>query len=95
MEIKILTHIYRIQAYDSIMYGYFCTGFIDFMLKGKILLEYMNLFFPNEYKKNDKIISKYFQWNLNKLKCIVNIKNVKKIKYYIFQKNITSFYCLQ
>ena len=32
---NILTNIYRIQAYDSIMYGYFCIGFIDFMLKVK------------------------------------------------------------
>ena len=32
---NIITNIYRIQAYDSIMCGYFCTGFIDFMLKGK------------------------------------------------------------
>ena len=50
-----------IQAYDSIMCGYFCIGFIDFMLKGKSLLKYINLFSPNEYKKNDKIILKYFQ----------------------------------
>ena len=56
----ILTNIYRIQAYDSIMCGYFCIGFIDFMLKGKSLLEYKNLFSPNEYKKNDKIILKDF-----------------------------------
>ena len=42
------------------MCGYFCIGFIDFMLKGKSLLEYTNLFSPNEYKKNDKIILKYF-----------------------------------
>ena len=26
---------YRIQPYDSIMCGYFCVGFIDFMLKDK------------------------------------------------------------
>ena len=43
------------------MCGYFGIGFIDFMLKGKSLLEYTNLFLPNEYKKNDKIILKYFQ----------------------------------
>ena len=53
-------NIYRIQAYDSIMCGYFCIGFIDFMLKGKSLLEYTNLFSPNDYEKNDKIILKYF-----------------------------------
>ena len=43
------------------MCGYFCTGFIDFMLKGKSLLEYTHLFSPNEYEKNDKIILKYIQ----------------------------------
>ena len=38
----------------------FCIVFIDFVLKGKILLEYTNLFSPNEYKKKEKIILKYF-----------------------------------
>ena len=57
----ILTNINRIQPYDSIMCGYFCIGFIDFMLKGKRLLEYPSLFSPNEYKNNDKIMLKYFQ----------------------------------
>ena len=58
---NIKTNIYRIQAYDSIVCGYFCIGFIDFMLKVKSLLEHTNLFSPNKYKNNDKIISKYFQ----------------------------------
>ena len=58
---SIMTNICRIQAYDGIMCGYFCIGFIDFMLKGKSLLGYTNLFSPNEYEKNDKIIIKYFQ----------------------------------
>ena len=40
---------------------YFCIGFIDFMLKGKSLLGYTNLFSPNDYEKNDKMILKYFQ----------------------------------
>ena len=58
---KNVTNIYRIQVYDSIVCGYFCIGFIDFMLKDKSLLEYTNLFSPNDYEKNDKIILKYFQ----------------------------------
>ena len=41
---SIITNIYRIQAYNSIIRGYFCIGFIDFILKGKSLLEYSNLF---------------------------------------------------
>ena len=43
------------------MCGYFCIGFIDFMLKGKSFLDYIDLFYPNEYEKNDKIIVKYCQ----------------------------------
>ena len=38
------------------------------MLKGKSLLEYTNLYSPNEYKKNDKIKMRYFQQDLNKPK---------------------------
>ena len=41
------------------MYGYFCIGSVDFILKGKSLLDYTNLFSPNEYEKNHKIILKY------------------------------------
>ena len=58
---NIITNIYRIQTYESITCGYFCIGFIDFMLKGKSLLEFTNLFSPNDYEKNDKIRLKYFQ----------------------------------
>ena len=58
---NIITNIYRIQEFDSIMCGYFCIGFIDFMLKGKILLEYTNMFTPEDYENNDIIILKYFQ----------------------------------
>ena len=58
---NITTNIYRIQAYDLIMCGYFCIGFIGFMLKGKSLLEYTNLFSPNEYGKKDKTILEYCQ----------------------------------
>ena len=57
---NILTYIYRIQTYDSIVYGYFCSGFIDFMLKSKSLLDYTKLCSPNEYEKNNKILLKYF-----------------------------------
>ena len=57
----ILINVYRIQAYDLIMCGYVCIGFIDFILKGKSLLKYTNLFSPNEYIKNNKIKSKNFQ----------------------------------
>ena len=48
---NIKSNIFRIQAYDSIMCGYFYIGFIDFMLAGKILTDFTNLFSPSNFKK--------------------------------------------
>ena len=58
---NIITNIFKIQAYNSITCGYVCVEFIDFMLKGKSLLDYKNLLSLDDYEKNDKIILKYFQ----------------------------------
>ena len=60
---NIKTNIFRIQAYHSIMYGYFCIAFIDFMFKGKSLTDYTNLFSPYNFNKNDDTILKYFMNN--------------------------------
>ena len=57
---NMITNIYRIQPYDSIIYGYFCIGFINFMFNGNSLTYYTNLFSPNDFKKNDDILLKYF-----------------------------------
>ena len=46
---NIITNIFRIQAYDSVMFRYFCIGFIDFMLKGNNLNDFTNLFSPNDF----------------------------------------------
>ena len=43
------------------MCGYFCIGFIDFMLAGKKLTDFTTLFSPYEFDKNDKIILRYFK----------------------------------
>ena len=59
---NIITNIYRIQAYDSIICGYCCIGFIDLMLKGKSLLDYTILFSPNEYENNHKTILNIFNY---------------------------------
>ena len=58
---NVIVNIFRIQAYDSIMCGYFCIGFINFMFKGRSLTAYTNLFSPNNFRKNDKIILSYFK----------------------------------
>ena len=56
----IVTNIFGIQANDSVRCGYFCIRFIDFMLKGKTLKDFTNLFSPNIFNKNDDIILKYY-----------------------------------
>ena len=48
------------------MCGCFCIELIEFMLKGKSLLEYTNLFSPTDYEQNDKIILRYFQYLFEK-----------------------------
>ena len=58
---NIISNIFRIQAYDSIMCGYFCIEFINYMLESKTLLDYTNLFSPNGFKKNDQIIKRIFK----------------------------------
>ena len=58
---KIITNIYRIQANDSSMWEYFCIGFIDFMIKGKSLLDFTDFFSTNKYEKNDKALLEI--WN--------------------------------
>ena len=61
---NIIANIFRMQAYDSVMCGYFCIGLINYMFMGKRLTGYTNFFSSNNFKKNDNIILNYF---LNKL----------------------------
>ena len=52
---KSITHnIFRIQDNDSIMCGFYCIAFIEYMFVGKTLSDYTNLFSANDY--NGKII---------------------------------------
>ena len=52
---SIISNIFRIQAYDLVMCGYFCIGFINYMFTGKSLADNTNLFSPNNFKKKDDI----------------------------------------
>ena len=54
-------NIFRVQANSSVMCGYFCIGFIDFMFAGKKLTDYKKLFSPYDLKKSDSIILSYFK----------------------------------
>ena len=57
------------------MCGYFCIGFIDFMLAGKKLTGYTNLFFSHDLKKkNDNLVLSYFLFLLN----IIPLKQLTK-----------------
>ena len=57
---NIVANIFRIQAYDSVMCGSFCIGFVNYMFMGKSLTHYINLFSSNNFKENDSIILSYF-----------------------------------
>ena len=48
---NIIANIFKIQAYDSVMYGYFCIGFINFIDNGNSLTDFTNLLSPNHFKE--------------------------------------------
>ena len=48
------------------MCGINCIAFIG--ITGKTLLHYTNLFSPNDYQENNKIINKYFKEKYGKRK---------------------------
>ena len=58
---KLKANIFLVQANYSLMYGYFCTEFIDFILAGKKLSDFTSFFTPHDFKKNDDIILSYFK----------------------------------
>ena len=58
---NIKTNIFRIQTDNWIMSGYFCSLFLDYMLKGKTLVDYTSLFSPYDFEKNNKTILNYFK----------------------------------
>ena len=97
---NIITNIYRIQAFNSEMCGYFSIEFIAFMLNSQSFLDYTNLFSPNQYWKNKKqnnskiflIIKNYFcekilkrlRWEKSIVLIVKSIKNLKILECHIF-----------
>ena len=58
---NIKANIFRVQANNSIMCGYFCIGLTDFMIAGKKLTDFTSLFSPHDFERNDTIIVIYFK----------------------------------
>ena len=58
---NIKTNMFRIQAGNSVMCGYFCIGFIDFMFAAKSFTDFTGLFSPYDFKKTDDIILSYYK----------------------------------
>ena len=62
---NIKANIFRVQANNSVICGYFCIGFIYFMLAGSKLTDFTNLLSLYDFKKNDDIILTYFKGGQN------------------------------
>ena len=58
---NIIADIFRVQANNSVMRGYFCIKFIDFMLAGKKLTDFTSMLSPYDFKKNDYVILTNFK----------------------------------
>ena len=60
-RIKTSKLTFRVQANNSVMCGYFCTGFIDFVLADKKLTDFTSMFSPYDFEKIDSIILSYLK----------------------------------
>ena len=58
---NVTKNIFWVESNNSVMCSYFCIGLIDFMLAGKKLTDYTNLFSSHDFRKNDDIILSYFK----------------------------------
>ena len=87
-NVRILSIMRFNNARDSTMCGYFRIEFIDFISKGKSLLDYTNLFSPNGYEKNNKINKNIFNNSKDKknyiVLCAASIENLGSLKYHTF-----------
>ena len=58
---NIEANIFRVEANNSVICGYFCIGFIDFILAGKKLTDFTSLFSPHDFDKYGNRILSYFK----------------------------------
>ena len=70
----ITANTFRVQANNSVTCGYFCIGFIDFMLAGKKLTDFTSMFSPFDFKENDNIILSSKMNKINKINLSENTK---------------------
>ena len=67
-EKSITYNAFRTQSDDFIMCWFYCNVFIEYMIAGKTLLQYKNLFSPDDYQNNNRITYKYFKDKYDKRK---------------------------
>ena len=60
MNMQMLVH-FSSTSNNLVMCGYFCIGFIDFMLAGKKLTDFTDMFSTYDFKINDDLIMSYFK----------------------------------
>ena len=58
---NIKANIFGVQPSNSILYGYLCIGFIEFMFAGKTLTNFTSFLSPYDFEENDSIILNYFK----------------------------------
>ena len=77
------------------MCGYFCIAFVDFMLAGKKLTDYTNLFSPHDFKKNDHIILSYFKNECNSTETIDKTNLTNQTKFQLDEISKTENYFIE
>ena len=79
---SITLNIFIIQDNHSLRCGFYCVAFIEYKIARKILLDYLNLFSQNDYKKNEKK-NNYFKDKYAKPQVYINNKTDEARNYVI------------
>ena len=78
IKVKSITHnIFRIQSDDSVMFGFYCIAFMEYLISGKTLLIHTKSISLNNYQKNDKIIISNLKTNMTKGNVSLEIRQKK------------------
>ena len=72
---KVIANIFRVQASNSIPWGYFCIRFINFMIANKKVTDFTSMCSPYGFEKNGNIILELFQRWMN----LIPLKLIKKL----------------
>ena len=84
---QLVTNIFRIQDNESIMTGFYFIALTEYILAGKNLLDYTNLFSLNDYKKSEKKYTNILKTNMvEKVSLEFRLRKINETRNYLLDE---------